>query len=139
MSDTNVVVVKGNLTRDADLSYTTSGVAFLKGSIANNVGYKSGDGWKEYANFFDFTLWGKRGESLAKYLTKGTGIIITGELHQSRWEQEGQKRNRIEIKVNDLSFAGGRGNPLEKQGIDGDFHEGGDSDFTDDFPDGIPF
>ncbi len=83
MADTNVVVVKGNLTRDSELKYTTTGKPMLKFSIANNVGYGTEQGWKEYTNFFDCTMWGKRTESVQQYLTKGAPVIVTGELRQS--------------------------------------------------------
>lgn len=137
MSDTNVVVVKGNLVRDVELRYTSAGTAFAKGAVANNRGYKGENGWQEYANFFDFTLWGKRAEGLAKHLTKGTPVVITGELRQSRWEQDGQKRSRVEINAQDLSFAGRKrdgGSPPDE--VDGD------SGFNPDqgeFPDDLPF
>lgn len=138
MSDTNVVVIKGNLVRDMELKYTAQGTAIGIGAVANNSGYSSGDGWKEHTNFVDFTMFGKRAESVAKYLTKGTPVIITGELQQDRWEKDGQKRSKIKVKVTDLSFAGSRPSGESGNGAPPDGASKGD-DFEDDFPDEVPF
>lgn len=150
MADTNVAIIKGNLVRDAELTYTPGGTAILKGAIANNERFKSGEEWKDYANFFDFTIWGKRGESLEQYLKKGTGVILTGRLHQSRWEQDGNKRSRVELHVSDMSFAGGKGSGNQgHDGYDGAEGAGGNprgsqgqasgERIDDDFPDDVPF
>lgn len=139
MSDTNVVVIKGNLTKDAELRYTTSGASMLKFSLANNTGYMTEEGWKDYANFFDCVLWGKRAVSLAGSLTKGTGLVVSGQLRQNRWQNEqGQNRSKIELHVSDLSFSGGKrsGDGMNQGDHVTDISDG---DFKDDFPGGIPF
>jgi single-strand DNA-binding protein len=98
----------GRLTRDAELKFTNTGLAIAKFSLAVNRRTKKGDTWQDEASFFDAVLMGKRAESLSKYLLKGKQISIQGELRQDRWEQEGQKRTRVEIMVNDVQFLGTR-------------------------------
>ena len=109
-TDLNVVAVTGRLTREAELKYSSGGMAFSKFSIAVNRRTKKGDQWVDDASFFDCTLFGKSAESLNPYLTKGQQVAINGSLVQSRWEQDGQNRSRVEIVVNSLqllSSAGG--------------------------------
>ena len=83
--DINKWIGVGRLTRDAELSYTNSGTALCKFSIAVNRRKKQGDQWVDEASFFDIILWGKRGESLNQYLTRGTQLAVEGSLHQERW------------------------------------------------------
>ena len=106
-TDINSLTIVGRLTRDAELKYTNSGSAVTAMSIAVNRSRKDGDQWIEEANFFDISLWGKRGESLNQYLQKGTRIAVTGELRQERWEQDGQKRSRVVIHANNIQLLGG--------------------------------
>ena len=108
MSDINQVVIIGRLTRDAELSYTPSGTAACKFSIAINERRKAGDGWKDDVNYFDVVLWGQHGESLNKYLTKGKQIATTGKLTQDRWiTKDGQNRSKVVITALTIQLLGG--------------------------------
>lgn len=107
MADVNHVTLIGRLTRDAELKYTSGGMAVCKFAIAVNKRRKQGDQWIEEANFFDIVLWGRSGESLNQYLVKGKQIAVEGELHQNRWEQDGQARSKIEIMANNVQLLGG--------------------------------
>jgi len=116
--DINSLTIIGRLCADAELSYTNSGAAKTKGSIAVNRSRKDGDQWIEEASFFNFELWGRRGESLNQYLSKGTRISISGSLKQDRWEQEGQKRSRVYIHCEKIQLLGGNQNN-DSQGNNG--------------------
>jgi single-strand DNA-binding protein len=107
MADIMNCVLIGRLTRDAELKYTSGGMAVCKFSIACNKRKKQGDAWVDEAHFFDIVLWGKQGETLNQYLVKGKQIAVDGELHQNRWEQEGQGRSKIEIHANNVQLLGG--------------------------------
>ena len=109
MANLNHVVLIGRLTRDAELKYTNSGMAVAKLSIAVNRRKRSGDQWTEEANFFDITVFGKTAENLTQYLVKGKEIAVEGELRQSRWEQDGQPRSRVEVVANNIQLLGGPG------------------------------
>jgi len=106
-NDTNIVVLVGRLTRDAELKYTNSGMAVCRFSIANNKRKKSGDGWTDVARFFDIVLWGKQGETLNQYLKKGKQVAIQGELEQDRWEQDGKARSKVEVNAASVQLLGG--------------------------------
>lgn len=107
MTDINRVFLVGRLTRDADLRFTNSGTPVGKFSIAVNRSRKNGDKWDEEVNYFDIVLWGKIAEALSKYLLKGKQIAVEGELRQSRWEQDGQSRSRVEIHASNIQLLGG--------------------------------
>jgi single-strand DNA-binding protein len=107
MTDINRVIIIGRLTRDCETKFTQSGQAVCKFSIAVNRKRKVGDQWEDEANFFDAVLWGRQAESLNQYLVKGKQVAIDGELRQDRWEQDGQKRSRVEIVVGSIELLGG--------------------------------
>lgn len=106
MSDTNLTVLEGRLTRSAELKYSKNNCAICTFSIANNESVKGPDGnWTNLANFFDCVIYGKYGESMSKHLKKGRGVTVTGKLKQDRWEKDGQKYSRVTVKVQELSLS----------------------------------
>ena len=107
--DINHVVIVGRLTRDAELRYTNSGSAVANISLAINTRRRRDDQWVDEAHFFDAVGWGKTAESLSPYLTKGKQIGLEGELRQNRWEQDGQRRSKVEIFTRNIQLLGGRG------------------------------
>ena len=110
MTDTNVVVLVGRLTRDAELKTTSGGFAVDRFSIAVNRRKKNGDQWEDEANFFDVDFWGRQAESLHKYLLKGKQVAINGELKQNRWQQQdGQNRSKVYVNAYDIQLLGGNG------------------------------
>lgn len=149
MADVNHVILIGRLTRDAELKYTSAGMAVCKFAIAVNKRRKQGEEWVEEASFFDIVLWGRSGETLNNYLVKGKQVAVEGELHQNRWEQDGQARSKIEINANNVQLLGGNagasgqgvGNassdPAHVQNRAGS--AGKDDGMPPDFPDDIPF
>ncbi|OHD73691.1 MAG: single-stranded DNA-binding protein, partial [Spirochaetes bacterium RBG_16_67_19] len=107
MAGINHVVLVGNLTRDAELKFTNAGLAISKFSLAVNRRTKKGDTWQDEVDFFDAVFMGKGAEAVSQYLLKGKQVGIQGELRQNRWEQEGQKRSKVEIFVTNLQLLGG--------------------------------
>lgn len=138
-ADINIVVLIGRLTRDSELTYTNTGYPLTKFSIAVNRRKKSGDQWIDEGNFFDIVLWGKQGEALNQYLTKGQQVSVKGELQQDRWEKDGVKRSRVVIDCKNLQLLGGKKQDNHQQGQQSnnsqtfDQYNGGGS-FEDDIP-----
>ncbi|MDQ6804855.1 MAG: single-stranded DNA-binding protein [Actinomycetota bacterium] len=112
MAGTNInrVVMTGNLTRDPELRSTPGGSSVCKLRIACNTRRKNGQTgeWEEKPNFFDVTVWGAQGENCSRYLAKGRPVAIDGRLEWREWEQEGQKRQAIDIIADSVQFLGGR-------------------------------
>ncbi len=103
----NRVVITGNLTRDPELTATAGGMAILKMGIAVNDRRKNqqtGE-WEDSPNFFDVVVFGARGESLSRFLSKGSKVAIEGKLRWHSWETpEGDKRSKVEIIADDIEF-----------------------------------
>lgn len=115
--DINHVTEIGNLTRDAEVTYTPGGMAVGKLSIAVNRRVKKGQEWVDEANYFDVSLFGKQAESLKQYLTKGKQIAVDGFLKQDRWkDQTGQNRSAVKIVANDVQLLGGRDSGSQNNG-----------------------
>lgn len=106
MQGLNTVTLGGNLCRDAELRATASGMAVLSFSVAVNESVKDQSGeWSDYPNYIDCTMFGRRAESVAPYLTKGTYVVVVGRFHQNRWTTHGgQNRSKIEVRVDNLHF-----------------------------------
>jgi single-strand DNA-binding protein len=121
----NQVTLMGNLTRDPDLRQIPSGQSVCSFSLALNRSYKGSDGnWQEATDYVDVVAWGPLGERVAQYVTKGRPVLVSGRLQSRQWEQDGQKRNKLEVVANDVTFLGGRG----EGGGDGGSYTPADSD-----------
>ena len=105
-ADINRVTLVGRLTRDAELRYVSENLAVCTMGLAVNRKRKQGDDWVEEASFFDIVLFGRLGEVISRYLTKGKQIAVDGQLRQNRWEQDGQRRSKVEIIASDLQLLG---------------------------------
>ena len=108
MASYNRVVLVGNLTRDVELRYTPSGTAVTDIGLAVNERIKRNEQWVEEAHFFDVTLWGRTAEVAAEYLSKGSSVLIEGRLKLDRWEQDGQKKSKIQIVGEKMQMLGSR-------------------------------
>ena len=108
-NDINHVVEIGRLCRDADLKYTSGGMAIAEFSIAVSR-TKTENGQKvEDVNYFDVKGFGKMAEGLKPYLSKGKQICVEGHLKQDRWkDNEGQNRSKVYIVADNLELLGGR-------------------------------
>jgi len=137
----NSFAFTGNLGRDADKRYTPSGDAVVSFTTA----VKSGFGERATTTWVNCTMWGKRGEAVAEYLKKGTLVGVSGEVTLREYQdKEGQKRNSLDVRVNDLTLLGkkdqGEQGPRparsekQTQTRSGDL---GPDPFCDDF--GVPF
>ena len=111
-SNVNVVVITGNLTRDPELRTTPGGTPVCKMRVAVNSRRKDGSSgeWVDKPNYFDVTVWGKQGENVANYCSKGRAIAIDGRLEWREWEaSDGSgKRQAVEIIANSVQFLGSR-------------------------------
>jgi single-strand DNA-binding protein len=106
----NQVILMGNLTRDPELRTTPNGASVCSFSLALNRSYKNADGdWQEATDFIDIVAWGPLGERVAQYLSKGRAALVNGRIQSRSWEQDGQKRNKVEVVAQDVTFLGGPG------------------------------
>ncbi len=125
MASFNKVVLLGNLTRDPQLSYTPSQTAVVEIGLAVNRKFKKQDGSQgEEVCFVDCQMYGKRAEVINKYCKKGNPLLIEGRLKFDSWQgQDGSKRSKLRVMVENFEFIGGGGN--RSQGGGGGDHNGG--------------
>ena len=106
----NQVTLMGNLTRDPELRNTPNGQSVCSFSLALNRAYKDQSGeWKEATDYIDVVAWGPLGERVAQYLSKGRRALVQGRLQSRSWEQDGQKRSKVEVLAADVTFLDSRG------------------------------
>lgn len=106
----NQVTLMGNLTRDPELRQTPTGQNVTSFSLALNRSYKDSSGeWQEATDYIDIVCWGPLAERVAQYLSKGRRCLVQGRVQSRSWEQDGQKRNKVEVLANDVTFLDSRG------------------------------
>lgn len=106
----NKVILIGNLTRDPELSTTTTGLSVCKMSIAVNRPFKNNDG-KTEVDFFNIVVWRTQAENCAKFLRKGLKICVVGNIQNRSYEgQDGQKKYVTEIVAENVEFLSSKGN-----------------------------
>lgn len=108
MPSFNRTILLGNLTRDVELRYITSGTAVTDISLAVNDRVKKGDQWVDETTFVDVTLWGRKAEIANEYLAKGSSVLIEGRLKMESWEKDGQKRSKLKVIGENLQLLGGK-------------------------------
>jgi single-strand DNA-binding protein len=96
--------IVGNIVEEPKLEYTNQGTAYVRFRVARNKRYQDRSGeWKETTSFFTCKLWREQAENMAESLTKGTRVIIIGEMEQRSWETpEGEKRSTYEVSVEEI-------------------------------------
>jgi single-strand DNA-binding protein len=95
----------GRITANAELKFTSSGVACMHFSICVNDAYKKDGEWVEKPNFFRCIVWGKYAEAMQKHMTKGKQVGIEGKLNQNVWEDSnGAKHNDVTIVVDNIAL-----------------------------------
>jgi single-strand DNA-binding protein len=107
----NRVILTGRLTRDPELRTLPSGMSVCSLRLAFNTRKKdptTGE-WGEKGNFVDVTVWGRQGEIVAQYMTKGRAIAVDGRLEWREFtDKDGNNRQAIEIIADNTEFIGGR-------------------------------
>lgn len=104
----NLVVLTGHLTRDPELRTLPGGSTVCDFGLANNRKWTDNNGTKrEETLFVDCSAWGKTGENIRKYFTKGNPILVSGRLTYESWvTDEGQKRSKLKMTVERFDFIG---------------------------------
>lgn len=107
----NKVILMGNLTRDVEMRSTPSGQSVANFSLAVTRSWRDQNGQQQdQTSFINCVAWGKAGEIIAQYVSKGQALLVSGRLDQRSYEdKEGNKRQAVEVVVEDFNFVGGRG------------------------------
>jgi single-strand DNA-binding protein len=99
----NQIIIKGRLTRDPETKEVKD-TTVTRISVAVNRRFK-----KDEADFFDCSAWGKTGEFVQKYFTKGQEILIAGEMQSRKYKTDlGENRTAWDIRVDQVEFCGSK-------------------------------
>lgn len=110
MASLNKVQLIGNLGRDVDLTYTQSGKAVAKISIATSEKWTTQGGEKkESTEWHNIVIWDKLAENCAQYIQKGSSVYVEGKLQTRSYEDKsGVKKYVTEIVAREIKFLGGK-------------------------------
>lgn len=102
----NTVTISGNVTKDPELRFLSSGQATTSFGVAVNRRWmnKQTQEWNEAVSFFNVTAWREMAENIAESIQKGDRVVVTGRLEQRSWETDaGDKRSIVEIVADEVA------------------------------------
>ena len=103
MASFNKVILMGRLTADPELKQTQSGVAVTTFNIAVDRKYSAGE--EKKTDFFSIQAWRNTAEFVCKHFSKGSAILLVGELQNRSWtDQQGQKRYATDVVASEVNF-----------------------------------
>ena len=115
----NKIILLGNLTKDPDARYTQNGKAMVRTSIAITSSFKNAAGERQ-TDFFNLLAWGKTAEFFAKYLKKGSRILVEGRLQNNHYtDKDGKKHYSEDVVVENVEFAGSKTAGKSDDGFNG--------------------
>ncbi len=107
----NKTILMGNLTRDPEIRSLPSGQTVTNFGLAVNETWtdKASGEKREEVCFVDVDAWGRQGEVVLEYFSKGKPILIEGKLKFRTWEaDDGTKRSKHSITLDRFSFVGSK-------------------------------
>jgi single-strand DNA-binding protein len=105
MANFNKVMLMGNLTRDPELRYTPSGASVCDFGVAVKRTFTTREGEKRDETLFvDVSMWGRRGEVISEYFSKGKPIFIEGRLKYDSWETPDGRRSKLSVVAENFEF-----------------------------------
>ncbi|MDN2452547.1 single-stranded DNA-binding protein [Lactobacillus sp. UCMA15818] len=99
----NSVNLTGRLVVDPELRYSPSGTAYATSTIATQRNFKNQQGEYE-SDFIRLIASGKRAETFANFLHKGSLLGVSGEIRTGSYEKNGQKVYTTEVNILQIAF-----------------------------------
>lgn len=107
----NKVILIGNLTKDPELTTTTSGISVCRFTVAVSRRYANSEGERE-TDFLNVVVWRNLAENCHKFLRKGSKVAVVGNIQTRSYDaQDGTKRYVTEIVAEEVEFVGARVSP----------------------------
>ncbi len=121
----NKVYLIGNLTRDPEISTTTSGISVCRMSIAVGRRFANAEGGRE-TDFFNVTAWRGTADNCAKFLKKGNKIAVSGSIQTRNYEKaDGTKGFSVDIVADEVEFLTSRNDGSAEGSSEGGMGMGG--------------
>jgi len=107
----NKAIILGNLGKDPEVRFTTSGKAVCNFSVATTEKWTDANGERqERTEWHNIVVWGKQAETCGQYLAKGRQVFIEGSIRTRSYDdRDGNKKWITEIVARDVRFLGGGG------------------------------
>ncbi len=105
MSNGNTITLVGNITREPELRFTSTGQPIATFGLAVNRRWQNRQTqeWEESTSFFDVVCWREMAENSCESLTKGSRVMVSGRLEQRSWEnQDGDRRSKVEVVADEI-------------------------------------
>ena len=103
----NQATIFGRLGADPELRHTTTGNVLVTLRVATDHRRKVGEQWEKITTWHGVKVWGRTAENCAKYLTKGSQVLVVGRMEHGEYtNKEGQTVRTFEIIAERVSFAG---------------------------------
>ena len=138
----NKVYLIGNLTRDPEVSTTTSGISMCRMSIAVGRRFSNAEGGRD-TDFFNITAWRGTADNCAKFLKKGNKIAVSGSIQTRTYEKaDGTKGFSVDIVADEVEFLSSKNDGSNEGNNEGGMAIGGSSPVSDLQPiddDNLPF
>ena len=101
---TNITILTGRITKDLELKQAGQ-TTVTNFSLAVDNPFKRDD-----TSFFDVVAFGKTAELLNNYCSKGSKILVEGNLKQDRFtDKEGKNRSVVRVVANRIEFLDSKG------------------------------
>lgn len=107
-NDLNQCNFTGRLVADCEQIFTQSGTSKVSFKIAVNKSWKKDGEKKDFTEFIPIVNWGKLGEAVSAYLTKGKQVRVTGEFKTDQYEKDGEKKYFTHINASEIQLLGSR-------------------------------
>lgn len=108
------ITIVGNVGREPELRYISSGTAVTDFSVAVTTRGKVGDTWQDVTTWYRVTCWGKLAETVAQYVQKGKQVLVVADRIevQAYMRKDGQPGASIDITAQTVRFLGGRNDDM---------------------------
>ena len=123
----NRTVLVGRLTKDPELRYTSSNIAFARFTLAVNRTFPGPSGERE-ADFIQCIAWRKQAENLARFVRKGSLIGVEGRIQTGSYDdKDGIRKFTTDVVCDSVQFLEPKGS--DNQNVDRDFNNNYKQDF----------
>lgn len=101
----NKVILMGNLGRDPEVKEFDNGGSVTKFPVATSRKYKNRDGeLVEDTTWHEVEVSGNSADACAKYLSKGSKVLVEGSIAVRKYEKDGEKRSFTSIRAQRVDF-----------------------------------
>lgn len=139
-ADINFICITGRLVKDVEIKEFGQ-TNLVSGTIASNRLEKRGEEWSEVPNFVDFKTWIKSPKQVEFYksvFTKGSKVLVNGDLRMESWEKDGQKHSKLLINATKIESMG-NGKKESASTVQGGTEKVANYNQDSGFPEDIPF